>query len=187
MLPEHELLKRIHQFDQQALGQVYDHYSPGLYGYAMRLLGDIDLAEECVAETFSRLLLALRNGGGPRDHLQAYLYRVAHNWMTDRWRRQPVPPMPLEENLHAAPAADPAHTMGQRIEQEHARAALACLTSEQRQVVVLKFLEDWSNEEIAYALGKPLGAVKSLQHRALAALRRILVERTQEEECLESA
>jgi RNA polymerase sigma-70 factor (ECF subfamily) len=67
-------------------------------------------------------------------------------------------------------------------EQEEVRAALAHLTPDQRQVVLLKYLEGLENEEIAAALGKPLGAVKSLQHRALAALRRILV-RAEEGTC----
>jgi len=94
---EKKLLKLARRFDQQTLGEIYDQYSPGLYRYAMRLLGNVDLAEECVAETFSRFLHALRGGGGPQDHLQAYLYRVAHNWITDQWRRQPPPPMQLDE------------------------------------------------------------------------------------------
>ena len=100
MPSEHELLQRAHRFDRQALGEIYDKYSPGLYCYAMRLLGDVDLSEECVAETFNRFLRALRRDGGPQNHLQAYLYRVAHNWITDRWRRQPLPFVPLED-LHA--------------------------------------------------------------------------------------
>jgi len=178
---EHELLQRAHQFDQQALGEIYDTYSPGLYRYAMRLLGDTDLSEECVAETFSRFLHALRNGGGPTDHLQAYLYRVAHNWITDRWRRQPLPSVPLEEDLRADAEAEPSQAVAQQMEQERARAALACLTPEQRQVVTLKFLEGWENEEIARSLGKPVGAIKALQHRAIESLRRMLVKAEQRE------
>jgi RNA polymerase sigma-70 factor, ECF subfamily len=58
--------------------------------------------------------------------------------------------------------------------QARARAALWQLTPDQRLVVTLKYFEGFDNEEIAVALGKPIGAVKSLQHRALAALRRIL-------------
>lgn len=175
MASERELLQRAHQFEQAALGEIYDTYSPGLYRYAMRQLGDRDLSEECVAETFSRFLHALRNGGGPQDHLQAYLYRVAHNWITDRWRRQPWPAVPLNDELRAGAETEPSQAAAQRLEQERARAALARLTPEQRQVIALKFLEGWENEEIARALGKPIGAVKSLQHRALKALRRMLV------------
>ncbi len=50
------------------------------------------------------------------------------------------------------------------------------LTPEQRQVISLKYLEDWTNEEIARSLNKPVGAVKSLQHRALGSLRRLLLK-----------
>jgi len=185
MLSEQELLLRARRFDQSALGEIYDRYSPGLYRYAVRLLGNADIAEECLAEVFSRFLHALRNGGGPRDHLQAYLYRVAHNWITDQWRRPPPPSESLQVNLPADGPADPSHAVGQKLEQEQVRAALAELTLDQRQVIVLKFFEDLENEEIAAALGKPVGAVKSLQHRALAALRRALTG--SEEDTYESA
>jgi RNA polymerase sigma-70 factor (ECF subfamily) len=60
-------------------------------------------------------------------------------------------------------------------DRERARYALLSLTPDQRQVIMLKFLEGWQNPEIARALNKPVGAVKSLQHRGLAALRRILI------------
>lgn len=171
MIPEQELLQRARQFEPEALGAVYDRYSSPLYRYAFRLLGNADVAEECVAEVFSRLLIALRNASGPRDHLQAYLYRVAHNWITDRWRRAPPLTVPLPSTLPDE-QTDPEHIVGDPIAREQVRQVLACLTADQRQVIVLKFLEDWDNEEIARAMDKPVGAVKSLQHRALAALRR---------------
>ncbi|MBN1886816.1 MAG: sigma-70 family RNA polymerase sigma factor [Thermoflexales bacterium] len=174
MTSDQALLRRARQFDQQALGEIYDTYSPRLYRYAMRLLGEVDLSEDCVAETFSRFLHALHGGGGPTDYLQAYLYRVAHNWITDRWRRQPLPPVPLEDELYADAEAEPSQAVAQHMERERVRAALAHLTPEQRQVIVLKFLEGWENERIARTLGKPVGAVKALQHRAIASLRRVL-------------
>ena len=58
-----DLLSRARRLQRQALAEVYDRFSPGLYRYARRLLGDADLAEECVAETFSRFLRALHRGG----------------------------------------------------------------------------------------------------------------------------
>ncbi|GAP08109.1 RNA polymerase sigma factor, sigma-70 family [Anaerolinea thermolimosa] len=166
------LLERARRFDLAALAEIYDHYSPGVYRYAARLLGDSSLAEECTAETFSRFLLALRNGGGPQDQLQAYLYRIAHNWITDYYRRQPVPMQELTEDIGVE--HDHPGLVEERIERERVRSALFSLTPDQRQVVVLRFLEGWDHEAIARALGKPVGAVKSLQHRALAALRRML-------------
>jgi len=174
-MEESELLRRVQKFDEAALAEVYDRYSPLIYRYAMRLLGQADLAEECVSETFSRLLTGLRGGQGPQQYLQAYLYRIAHNWITDHYRRQPPPTLPLEPELEAGSEADPVHTAAQRLEQDKVRAALGLLTPEQRQVVMLRFVEDLPNEAVAQAVGKPVGAVKALQHRALAALRRILL------------
>lgn len=64
--------------------------------------------------------------------------------------------------------------MQRRLDGEQLRTALRLLTPEQRQVVALKFLEGWQNEEIAEALEKTVGAVKAQQHRGLASLQRIL-------------
>ena len=162
-------------FDLPTLADIYDRYSPGLFGYALRLLGDRCAAEECVAETFSRFLRALKKGNGPKTHLQAYLYRVAHNWITDQYRRQPPPPLELDDDRRTGEIPDTEQVIGKRLEQEHIRAALIRLTPEQSQVIVLKFWEGWENRDsIAEAVHKPVGAVKSLQHRAIAALRKML-------------
>jgi RNA polymerase sigma-70 factor (ECF subfamily) len=169
------LLVRARLFEEAALTEVYDRYSAGLYRYAWRLLGDAALAEDCVSETFSRFLTALQRGAGPTDYLQAYLYRIAHNWVTDYYRRQPPPSLPLDPELRADPADEPPQVAAQSLARQQVQAALVLLTPEQRQVIMLKYVEDWPNEAIAQALNKPVGAVKALQHRALAALRRLLL------------
>ncbi len=181
-MDEARLLKEARAWDMDALALIYDQYSPALYRYAMRLLGDAYLAEECVAETFSRFLHALRRGGGPRRHLRAYLYRTAHNWITDRYRRRRPEMVALDPQRDVDPAPQPESRALHREEQARVRAALMRLTPAQRQVVVLRFLEGWSLAETAQAVGKPVGAVKALQHRALAALRRTL-ERDEETLC----
>jgi RNA polymerase sigma-70 factor (ECF subfamily) len=167
-----ELLKRAHELEEQALAEIYDRWSAGLYKYSLRLLGQADLAEECVAETFSRFLKALKDERGPRDFLQAYLYRVAHNWITDFYRSNPDAFVPLDRELMADQDDEPSRAVFQEMESQELRSALKKLTADQRQVIVLKYIEDWENEEIAAALNKPVGAVKSLQHRALDSLRR---------------
>lgn len=172
---ENLLLRKAQKFDLEILGEIYDIYSPGVYRYAMRLLGDPGMAEDCVSETFHRFLLALKSGGGPQDHLQAYLYRIAHNWITDQYRRQPPPPLELKDELGNA-ADNPAHTALDRIDRQQVRAALIRLTPEQRQVITLHFLEGLENEEIARLMDKPTGAIKALQHRALETLKRLLVK-----------
>jgi len=174
-ISQEELLARAKRLDMEALAEIYDLYHSGLYGYAIRLLGDVDLAEDCVAETFSRFLQAMHLGKGPRTFLQAYLYRIAHNWITDQYRRQPIPPLSLTENLYNSSESLPEKEAVENIQKEKVRAALLRLTPEQRQVIMLKYYEGWGNREVAAALDKPLGAVKSLQHRALGALKRMLL------------
>ena len=172
---EQELLTGAKTYDLSLLGAIYDRYSPGIYRYAMRLLGDDCLAEDCVAETFSRFLKAVRAGNGPQDHLQAYLYRIAHNWITDSYRRQPPPALDLDEGINAGDYYLPETQVDNRLEQQQVRLALRSLTPEQRQVITLRFIEGWDNEEVAAALEKPVGTVKALQHRAVNTLRRLLL------------
>lgn len=179
MNPETKLLESARCFDLTALGEIYDCYSPGVFRYAVRLLGDSDLAEECVAETFSRFLKALHNGGGPKDYLQAYLYQVAHHWITDYYRRRTIPDLPLNDEL-INHEDDPARTAVENMDRERVRAALLRLTPDQRQVIVLKYLEGWENEAVANQLEKPVGSIKALQHRALDTLRRMLLPAREE-------
>ncbi len=168
------LLDRARHFEEDALAEIFDRYNDGIYRYALRLLGDPDLARECMSETFSRFLHALRRGLGPSDYLQAYLYRIAHNWITDYYRSKTPPSLPLDPELRSDPAKDPSQVVADEMEIRQVRAALALLTPDQRQVITLKYLEEWDNEETARALNKSVGAVKSLQHRAIESLRRLL-------------
>lgn len=172
---EQELLNGARAFDQTTLGIIYDRFSPGIYRYALRLTGDECLAEDCLAETFLRLLKALHARQGPRDHLQAYLYRIAHNWITDSYRRQPPPQLALDEDLPGDDGDRPEPLAERRLEQNRVRLAFRTLTPDQRQVIILRFLEGWENDEVATALEKPVGAIKALQHRALTMLRKQLL------------
>ena len=173
---EEALIKLAQQFDQTALTEIYDRYNPGIYYYALRMLGDPSLAEDCAAETFSKFLRALRGGGGPTENLKAYLYRSAHNWITDHYRREPVPALELSDEISEQEADDPLDETDLRIKQHRVRTALRLLTPDQRQVIVLHYVEGWDHAEIATSINKPVGAVKALQHRAIAALRRMLAE-----------
>ena len=176
------LLERARRFEEAALAEIYETFSPAIYRYAMRLMADVDLSEECVAETFGRLLIALKNGKGPQEFLQAYLYRVAHNWITDFYRRKIPPQLPLDLELPSDVDKEPPQMFTQEMERQRIRAALGLLTPEQRQVIALKFLEDMDNAEIARILEKPVGAVKALQHRAIQSLRRILASEKEKDQ-----
>jgi RNA polymerase sigma-70 factor (ECF subfamily) len=166
---------------KQDLIEIYEQYSPEIYRYAIRLLGDSATAEDCVSETFSRFLNVIRRGGGPQDNVRAYLYRVAHNWVTDYYRRQPPPDLPLEVDQHVEPGSNPSSVMAEIWERERVRNAILRLPPEQQQVIQLRFLEDWSHEEVAQVLEKTVDATRSMQYRALNSLRRMLIEHEEEE------
>jgi len=169
---EKELLQAALRYDQKALAQIYDLYSPELYRYAARFLGDPTFAEDCVADTFSRFLKAIHKRRGPKDYLKAYLYRIAHNWIADYYRRAPD----IAELKETQPdnSNSPEEEASLRIRKAQTREAILQLTPDQQQVIALKYLQGLDNEEVAQVLHKPVGAVKSLQHRALSSLERIL-------------
>ena len=175
MSKEAALLINARRLDEDALAAIYDKYSTGLYRYAYRNLGDVSQAEDCVAETFTRLLSALSKGGGPRKHLQAYLYRTAHNWIMDYYRREPPPEKEYKDKPDIFEITSLYESADNAAQKDKVRAAMEKLTKNQQQVIALKFLEGWNNKEIAQALSKPIGSVNALQSRALASLRRILL------------
>jgi RNA polymerase sigma-70 factor (ECF subfamily) len=175
MVHDSELITRVQIFDQKTLAEVYDTYSPALYRYAMRLLGDQDLAEDCVADTFMRFLQAVQQKKGPRDYLQAYLYRMAHNWIVDFYRSQPGRNQELKETRKDGQDI-PEDVVHLHQKQNKLREVLRHLTADQLQVITLKYFEGWDFPDISKAIGKPIGAVKALQHRALVTLRNVLKE-----------
>ena len=172
---ESDLLQKARQLNVDALTEIYDQFSLGIYRYAYRLLGDEMLAEECVSETFSRFLSKLAEKKGPKNYLKAYLYRVAHNWITDYYRR----PLPEEPNLPEkieSPNKSPEEETLESIPNHKIREAVLTLPSVQQQVIILKFLENWGNEEIAKSINKTEGAVKAIQNRSFKKLRALLEE-----------
>lgn len=175
MKTEKEYLALVQKRDKAALVEIYDVYSSMIYRYAFRQSGDRELAEDCTSETFARFLKALRDGKGPKNYLKAYLYRIAHNWITDMFRK-PMDENTLDEKLSTGSPAALEQVVSDHVDVERIRGALKSLTAEQRMVITLKFLEGWENKEIAKALSKREGAVRALQLRTLKAIQQELVE-----------
>jgi RNA polymerase sigma-70 factor (ECF subfamily) len=171
--------ERTQDYSQDLLVQIYESYNEEIYRYAYRLLGEYQTAEDCVAETFSNFLLGIRKNRRPIENVRAYLYKMAHNWVVDfyRWRERSakLDPAKHDENL-----ANPARLFHQQLEQEMLRTALQKLTPDQQMVLQLRFLEDWSHQEVAELMKKSEEATRALQYRALNALRETLLEMGQE-------
>lgn len=173
------LLPRCQAADQAAVEAVYHLYGDRLYRYLLARTGDPDTAADLSTELFVRMIQHI--GRFRPDHrrpaasFSGWLYRIAANLLTDHYRSRGRSPVALSDDLPAPDrTADP-----QRLAEQHEVSAglseaLNQLSEEQRLVIVGKFAEEMSNAEIAAWLGKSEGAVKSLQHRALRTLGRLL-------------
>jgi RNA polymerase sigma-70 factor (ECF subfamily) len=175
MQPDEEsvLLNRAREYDQAAIAEVYDRYSLRIYNYIYHRLGNAHLAEDLTATVFLRMLEAIRSSRAWQSSFSGWLYRIAHNLVVDYFRAGRQEELPLEE--WPVPVREHPSDIAERsIARQRLRAAISQLTGEQNVVITLKFLEGLSNAEVARTIGKSEGAVKSLQFRALAALRRMI-------------
>jgi RNA polymerase sigma-70 factor (ECF subfamily) len=168
--PNEEVLwrQRASKGDPVALGQIYDAYALRIFRYLFRRLGSTSLAEDLTADVFLRVVEASGTPRFCRGSLAPWLYRLAHNRLVDHFRQHGESPLPEDFDL-ADSGRDDLH-----VHRHELRLAVRKLTPDQQQVVVLKFIEGLSNSEIAIVMDKPEGAIKSLQHRALDTLRRLL-------------
>ena len=171
---EEELVRRAQQYDQEALSWFYQLFYPKLYNYGCLQLGDAQLAEDLASEVLLRVLESLHDYRFRGLPVAAWVFRIARNYVIDlHRRRQRRPQVPLFDGIPSAD--DDPHTLAERsLAQKELYAAMRDLTEEQRQVVILKFIEGLDNAAVARVLGRSEGAVKSLQHRALLALRKML-------------
>jgi RNA polymerase sigma-70 factor, ECF subfamily len=172
------LLQRIGRMDVEALARVYDLYAPAIYRYAYRHNSSALLADQAVGDVFARLLEQLSQGRGPRTNLRAYLFEIAYHVIVDEVRHAR-----RFQSLQAAgfsfPAAGDLHRdVEERLLLEAVRQAMREeLTDDQRHVIILRFLEDFSLKETARIMQKTVGSIKVIQGRAVAALRRALRRR----------
>jgi RNA polymerase sigma-70 factor, ECF subfamily len=171
---ERAIVEGLKARDAATIRLVYQSHSDGIYRYALYQLGDQAAAEDVAGEVFLRLLSTIDRYEYRGVPLRAYLYRIARNLVVDQQRRgnrlSPLEEAPPRATL----SANPALLAEQRLSWQDLQSALGELTEEQRQVVLLKFVEDLDNRHVADIIGKNEGSVKSLQHRALASLKRIL-------------
>jgi RNA polymerase sigma-70 factor (ECF subfamily) len=173
---ERTLLREARSLDDSALGAVFDTYYPLLYRYIYHHVHHQATAEDLAGEVFARLLAHLAEGRGPKRHLRAWLYRVAHNLVVDESRRrvhrdhEPLDDWNVPDELDVEMQAQAA------LAWHRARAALEELSPKQRAVIILKFMEGYDNKEVSRILEISVGAVKSLQHRGLASMRRHLAQ-----------
>jgi RNA polymerase sigma-70 factor, ECF subfamily len=163
-----------------AVTRVYAAYAPALFRLFLAAVGDRPTAEDLTGDVFRSAIEGLPRFRGPVEALGGWLFRIAHHDLSDFWRSQARSPRttPLDDTLDgaalAAGADDPEELAIQRVEGDRVLAALRRLPPDQREVLLLRTAAGLTAPEVAATVGKTTGAVKALQHRALASLARVL-------------
>lgn len=175
------LIQRAQANDALAFDRLYEIYAQSIFRYLYHRLNDRDVAEDLTGEAFLRLMENIGNFRiGPRDQkaiFSGWFFRITHNLMVDYLRRearQTEMPETMSSNEE-----QPVQVMEHSLRQTRLRSALSLLTQDQQDVVILRFFDELSNAEVAQIMGRTEGAIKALQHRALAALSRALLGETQ--------
>lgn len=175
MQEEEQLIQKARRGDQESFGALYDAYFPKIYRFIFLKVSSKTDAEDLSHQVF---LNAWRNIGGYRSRgfpFSSWLYRIAHNAVIDfyRMRRDHI----AIELVHQERFAESTTTeteLDQTTDLLAVQEALGTLKSEEQSLLIMKFVDELSNKEIAEALGKTEGAVRVMQHRALKQLRQKL-------------
>jgi len=172
---ERDLIRRAKAYDASAFAEIYERYYQGVYTYVCYRVSDSGLAEDLTADVFVRALesidtFSVREGTA----FSAWLYRIANNLVIDYYRLRPREHVLLAEDSVFSDDDEPAEALDRKLTAERLQRALLHLTEDQRQVILLRFVDGFRSDQIAHVLGKSEAAVKSLQHRAVLSLSRIL-------------
>lgn len=164
---------------QDAFAALYERLRLPVFRYLLSRTGDRDEAEDLLSEVFAAVANGIRSFDGSMDAFVGWVFTIARNDVADARRakrRQSVQAVPDPPEVERLP--DPADAVVDRLDATRVQGALVRLTDDQREVVLMRFVAGRTLAEVATALGRPISAVKSLQHRGLAALRRALEEET---------
>ena len=167
------LVERAQAGDREALEELYLIHFDRIYSYLHLSVGNRHDAEDLTTQTFLKMLEAIGRFRWQSVPFSAWLFRIAHNLAIDYFRaRRRVQP---EDEVPEPPGQEESSAEQQAMEsigQAGMLTLIERLSMEQRQVLTLKFLFGFANADVAGILDKTEGAVKSLQHRALASLQK---------------
>lgn len=159
--------------DKEAFGQIYDNYVERIYNYIYYRTSNHADAEDLTARVFFRAMQHIERYEDRGVPFSAWLYRIAHNmvanWHRDNSRRQMIS-LDAVEYLHFS--QDGPERMAELSgDQDELLKAIRRLPADRQDLLILKFVDQLSNAEIGAIMGRSEGAIKSLYHRTLLALR----------------
>ena len=170
-LSESELVARAKD-DPEAFGQLYERYVEKIYNYVYYRTGNHHDAEDLTAKAFYQALKHVHRYVDRGLPFSAWLYRIAHNlvanWHRDHSRRQVIA---LDEIALFSSRPSPEDRLELEDDQRRLLRLIRRMPDDRQQLLILKFVEQMSNRDIAQIMGRSEGAIKSLYHRTLLALR----------------
>jgi len=159
--------------DHEAFGELYERHIRKIYNYIYYRTGNYHDAEDLTEMVFQRALRHVATFEDKGVPFTAWLYRIAHNlvanWHRDRSRR---PVVPLDQHAAVSEVAEYPESEAMALEEtELLMRIVRQLPPDRQELLILKFVERMSNAEIGEVMGRSEGAVKSLYHRTLNAMR----------------
>ncbi len=172
MQDEESLVRRAKEGDQNAFAQLYEEHFDKIYRYVAFKIGDKIEAEDMTQQVFLNALQSISSFKWKGISFAAWLFRIAHNQMVDYLRKKTRHvAAPLDESLVSSDS-NPQLMAEHSLDIEQLLLATRRLTKAQQEVISLRFAGGLSIVQVAKIMGKSQGAVKALQHSAIAALRR---------------
>jgi RNA polymerase sigma-70 factor (ECF subfamily) len=174
-----QLVEQAQEGRRDALEELYLLHFERIYSYLHMSVGNRHDAEDLTTQVFVKMLESIGKFRWRSAPFSAWLFRIAHNLAMDHFRAnkrwQPEEEVPEPDPGEGSAAEEEAF---ESIGRKNMLQLIQRLSHEQQQVLTLKFVFNFSNAEAATILGKTEGAIKSLQHRALASLQRQLQPRS---------
>ena len=173
---EQSALNGLRNLDSQSIGAIYDQYFPDVFRYVRYRINEDAIAEDVASDVFVRLLEASQKRRGPDTNIKGWLIATASNVVNDHLRRRYRRPTEALSDAMPDGSASVHAEIDSREQNQEVRSAYTQLTSEQQDVLALRFGQGYSLEETATFMKKKVNAVKALQFRALATLQRLIGE-----------
>ncbi len=171
---DRELIKKAQHGDHHAFGELYECHAPVIFRYLFAHLDSRMDAEDLTGEVFLKAWQSLPKYNERGVPFLAFLFRVARNVLVDHYRQSNRMDSKSPEELEfyrQENDPEPIEAVGKQMEHQRILRVLSKLRADYRTVLTLRFISELSPEETAQVMDRSVGAIRVLQHRALAALR----------------
>ncbi|OGO65010.1 MAG: hypothetical protein A2029_03585 [Chloroflexi bacterium RBG_19FT_COMBO_47_9] len=171
---DHELIKQAQQGDQHAFGDLYETHAPVIFRYLFAHLDNSMDAEDLTGEVFLKAWQSLPKYIEHGVPFLAFLFRIAHNALVDHYRQNKRIEHKSPDDMDGYKAEgipEPVEIVSIRMEHQQILRVLSKLRADYQSVLTLRFISELSPKETSQVMERSVGAIRVLQHRALAALR----------------